>query len=83
MSTSGHLTHVDAGVGDTVQVRRAGGHIVAGTLVEDFADFVLTEEAAGRKWATPRRWAIALSDGTLMFADDADIVDAHRERPDA
>lgn len=83
MSTSGHLTHVDAGVGDTVQVRRAGGHIVVGTLVEDFADFVLTEEAAGRKWATPRRWAIALSDGTLMFADDADIVDAHRERPDA
>ena len=81
MSASGHLTHVDAGVGDTVQVRRAGGQIVAGTLVEDFADFVLTAEAAGRNWGTPRRWAVALSDGTLMFADDTDIVAARRERP--
>ena len=72
---------MDAGVGDTVQVRRAGGQIVAGTLVEDFADFVLTAEAAGRNWGTPRRWAVALSDGTLMFADDTDIVAARRERP--
>ena len=74
---------MDAGVGDTVQVRRAGGHIVAGTLVEDFADFVLTAEAAGRNWGTPRRWAVALSDGTLMFADDTDIVAARRSHPEA
>ncbi|OZD18275.1 hypothetical protein CH253_17565 [Rhodococcus sp. 06-156-3C] len=71
---------MDAGVGDTVQVRRAGGQIVSGTLVEDFADFVLTAEAVGRDWGTPRRWAVALSDGTLMFADDTDIVAARRER---
>lgn len=56
---------------------------MAGTLVEDFADFVLTAEAAGRNWGTPRRWAIALSDGTLMFADHSDIVAARRERPEA
>lgn len=83
MSTSGHLTHTEAGVGDTVQVRRVDGHVVAGTLVEDFADFVLTADAAGRNWGTPRRWAVALSDGTLMFADDTDIVAARRSHPEA
>lgn len=83
MSTSGHLTHAQAGVGDKVQVRRAGGDIVAGTLVEDFADFLLTADAVGRNWGTPRRWAVALSDGTLMFADDTDIVAARRSHPEA
>ncbi|AYJ50292.1 hypothetical protein [Rhodococcus sp. P1Y] len=83
MSTSGHLTHAQVGVGDTVQVRRVDGHIVAGTLVEDFADFLLTAESAGRNWGTPRRWAVALSDGTLMFANDTDIVGARRERREA
>lgn len=56
---------------------------MAGTLVEDFADFLLTAESVGRNWGKPRRWAVALSDGTLMFADDTDIVAARRSHPEA
>lgn len=83
MSTSGHLTHTGARVGDTVHVRRESGHIVAGTLVEDFADFLLTADALGRTWGTPRRWAVALTGGTLMFAADADIIAVRREQSGA
>lgn len=83
MSTSGHLTYTEAAIGDVVQVRREGGHVVAGTLVEDFVDFLLTADALGRSWGTPRRWAVALTGGTLMFADDADIITVRREQSGA
>lgn len=49
-----------------------------GTLVEDFADFMLAAGALGRDWATVHRWAVALNEGTLIFVDDADIVEHTR-----
>ncbi len=47
---------------------------MAGKLVEDFAAYLLTESVLGRDWAPPRRWAVALDSGTLVFADDEDIT---------
>ena len=46
----------------------------AGALVEDYAPLgILDAAAAGREWALPRRWAVALDHGRLVFADDRDI----------
>ncbi|MDV6263986.1 hypothetical protein [Rhodococcoides yunnanense] len=71
MSESGHITPSDRAVGDRVQLRAPDA---AGVLVEDFAVHgTLDAAAAGREWALPRRWAVALDDGRLVFADDIDI----------
>lgn len=71
MSESGHLTPAAYAVGDRVQLSTPGA---AGVLVADYAaSGVLDAAAAGREWALPRRWAVALDDGRLVFADDSDI----------
>lgn len=61
-------------VGDTVQLARAGGDVAAGTVVDDFGDHTASRQSLGRDWAPPRRWAIALDTGTLVFADDDELT---------
>jgi len=75
------ITTTPPTIGDTLQVRRLEGGTATGTVVEDFADYLLTVPAAGRYWAMPHRWAIASEDGTLIFADDADIIEHHKSEP--
>lgn len=71
MSELGHVTPTAYAVGDRVQLSTPDA---AGALVEDYAAHgVLDSAAAGREWALPRRWAVALDDGRLVFADDSDI----------
>ncbi|QII07855.1 hypothetical protein BH93_22960 [Rhodococcoides fascians A25f] len=78
MSESGHLTPAAHAVGDRVQLRTPDA---AGVLVEDYATIgILDSAAAGREWALPRRWAVALDDGRLVFAADSDIA-ADNEAP--
>ncbi|WP_089252181.1 hypothetical protein [Rhodococcoides kyotonense] len=59
-------------VGDRVQLTR-GGNAVAGTVVEDFGELPASEKSWGRDWALPRRWAIALDGGTLVFAAENEL----------
>nr|WP_296773473.1 hypothetical protein [Rhodococcus sp. (in: high G+C Gram-positive bacteria)] len=80
MNKSVYVTARSISVGDIVQVRRPSGDVAGGTLVEDFADYVLAGSALGRDWAVPRRWAIALDEGTLVFVDDSDIIE-HNQKP--
>ena len=47
-----------------------------GVVVEDYADMVIDSESVGRDWALVHRWAIALDDGRLIFADDEDLAAA-------
>ncbi|OAK53777.1 hypothetical protein [Rhodococcoides kyotonense] len=61
-------------VGDRVQMKRAGVEQEAGTIVEDFAESLCSGDALGRTWARPKRWAIALDSGTLVFADDSELA---------
>ncbi|MGB2718759.1 MAG: hypothetical protein WBG53_17700 [Rhodococcus sp. (in: high G+C Gram-positive bacteria)] len=65
-------TKIGLEIGDTVQVRR-GDVFVAGTIVEDYAEFSGLGKGLGRTWAHPHRWAIALSTGVLVFVDDGDL----------
>ncbi|MBC2644549.1 MULTISPECIES: hypothetical protein [unclassified Rhodococcus (in: high G+C Gram-positive bacteria)] len=63
--------------GVRVRVREGDRSSAPGTVVEDFA-----EEAAmtlTREWAPVRRWAVALDDGRLVFADDVESEPAHRQ----
>ena len=48
---------MDAGVGETVQVRRAGKLLVAGTLVADFADYLRAQEEADERYQDRAAWA--------------------------
>lgn len=68
-------------VGSRVQVtvRDSGtGRTVAcsGVVIEDYAEMVIDSVAVGRDWAPVQRWAIALDDGRLVFADDEDLTTA-------
>lgn len=62
-------------VGEKVQVRRDDG-VVGGTIVEDFADSLISGDRLGRDWAQPQRWAVALDSGVLVFVDDSDLDDS-------
>ncbi|WP_080734024.1 hypothetical protein [Rhodococcoides fascians] len=73
-----NVTTAGPRVGDTVQVRRPGGSIAAGTVIEDFADYTLTGDAVGRDWAVPHRWAVATNEGTLIFVVNSDIIEHSR-----
>ncbi|MFC8181595.1 hypothetical protein ACFULT_22180 [Rhodococcus sp. NPDC057297] len=75
MSVSGSYTNAGRGVGDVVDVVRPDGSVLAGTIVEDYADVVVPVEMLGRNWAPVSRWAVALETGVLVFVDDADIVE--------
>lgn len=68
-------------VGSRVQiaVRSSGTDsavMCAGVVVEDYADMVIDRDLVGRDWAPVQRWAIALDDGRLVFADDGDLKGA-------
>ncbi|EME59147.1 MULTISPECIES: hypothetical protein [Rhodococcus] len=67
---SGGLT-----VGSRVVVRRGGEKSRApGVVVEDYAsEAARAGEQLGRDWAPVRRWAVALDDGRLVFADDDEV----------
>ncbi|QYA99965.1 hypothetical protein I1A62_02175 (plasmid) [Rhodococcus sp. USK10] len=55
-------------VGARVLVRRPSGPAQTGRIVEDFAALTDTGER-GHLWAPVHRWAVALDDGRLVFAD--------------
>ncbi|WP_185993496.1 hypothetical protein [Rhodococcus sp. KBS0724] len=44
-----------------------------GVVIQDYADMVIDSESVGRDWAPVHRWASALDDGRLVFADDEDL----------
>ncbi|ABG92556.1 MULTISPECIES: hypothetical protein [Rhodococcus] len=60
-------------VGTRVLVQRQFGHAEAGAIVEDYSDLTDTAER-GHDWAPVHRWAVALDDGRLVFADTADLT---------
>ncbi|GCE39934.1 hypothetical protein Rhow_003577 [Rhodococcus wratislaviensis] len=51
-------------------------------MIEDFADLSQSEGLLGRDWAPVHRWAVALDDGRLVFADDGEL-DLDTESPKA
>jgi len=68
-------------VGVRVRTRRTWGSGLvgdpglraAGVVIEDHGDVVADAGAVGRDWALPRRWAIALDDGSLVFRNDHEL----------
>ncbi|UNN04810.1 hypothetical protein [Rhodococcus opacus] len=59
-------------VGTRVLVRRPS-EAATGVIVEDYAE--LTDTAGrGHDWAPVHRWAVALDDGRLVFADTEDLT---------
>ena len=65
-------TDAEVMVGCRVRVRRDAEE-AAGEVVEDYAAVVDTGER-GHDWAPAHRWAIALDDGRLVFADTTDLT---------
>ncbi|WP_009473340.1 hypothetical protein [Rhodococcus sp. JVH1] len=55
-------------VGTRVLVQRQFGHAATGAIVEDYSELTDTAER-GHDWAPVHRWAVALDDGRLVFAD--------------
>jgi len=47
-----------------------------GAVIEDYQDMVIDRGSVGRDWAPVQRWAIALDDGRLIFANDDDLTPA-------
>ena len=60
-------------VGVRVLVRRSAEANVTGEVVEDYAA-VTDPGGGGHEWAPVHRWAIALDDGRLVFADTEDLT---------
>ncbi|WP_092808367.1 hypothetical protein [Rhodococcus globerulus] len=72
-------TNAVTGVGSRVKVTvpgGSGGGAYTGVVIEDYANMVIDSESVGRDWAPVHRWAIALDDGRLIFADDDDLTAA-------
>ena len=60
-------------IGVRVLIRRSTEADVTGEIVEDFA--ALTDPGGrGHEWAPAHRWALALDDGRLIFADTEDLT---------
>ncbi|BAH48376.1 hypothetical protein [Rhodococcus opacus] len=60
-------------VGARVLVRRHAEADVIGEVVEDYGP--LTESGGrGHEWAPAHRWAVALDDGRLIFADTDEVT---------
>ncbi|KAF0965558.1 hypothetical protein [Rhodococcus sp. T7] len=72
----------DVAVGARVRVRRDADAPAPGVVIEDFADLSQSEGLLGRDWAPVHRWAVALDDGRLVFADDGEL-DLDTESPKA
>ncbi|WP_236581702.1 hypothetical protein, partial [Rhodococcus sp. T7] len=60
-------------VGVRVLVRRNAGADLTGEVVEDYAA-VTDPGGGGHAWAPVHRWAVALDDGRLVFADTEDLT---------
>ena len=60
-------------VGTRVLVQRTSDQAACGVIVEDYAELTDTAER-GHDWAPVHRWAVALDDGRLIFADTADLT---------
>ena len=61
----------------TVSDSDAGGTVACtGVVIEDYEDMVIDRGSVGRDWAPVQRWAIALDDGRLIFANDDDLTPA-------
>ena len=60
-------------VGVRVLVRRSAGADLTGEVVEDYAA-VTDLGGGGHEWAPVHRWAVALDDGRLVFADTEDLT---------
>lgn len=82
MPVSGGNTNNSRAIGDVVDVVRPESGVCAGTIVEDFVDVLSASNDLGRDWAQPRRWAVALETGVLVFVDDADLDDADLDDAD-
>ncbi len=81
MNEQNGRTNSATGVGSRVKVTvpgpDSGGVAYTGVVIEDYASMVIDSESVGRDWAPPvHRWAIALDDGRLVFADDEDLAAA-------
>ncbi|MCY4671381.1 MAG: hypothetical protein OXC29_25760 [Rhodococcus sp.] len=68
-------------VGSRVRIRVPGfdadGSVACtGVVIEDYADMIIDRGSVGRGWAPVQRWAIALDDGRLIFANDEDLTAA-------
>ncbi len=68
-------------VGSRVRIRVPGfdadGSVACtGVVIEDYADMIIDRGSVGRDWAPVQRWAIALDDGRLIFANDEDLTAA-------
>ena len=78
MNEKNGRTNSATGVGSRVTVRVPGpdsdGVACTGVVIEDYANMVIDSESVGRDWAPVHRWAIALDDGRLIFADDEDLA---------
>ncbi|MDF3309597.1 hypothetical protein P3H15_31760 [Rhodococcus sp. T2V] len=60
-------------VGARVLVRRLAEAAATGAVVEDYTDLI-HEQDRGHEWAPVHRWAVALDDGRLVFADTDDLT---------
>ena len=69
-------TSVGSRVKVTVPGPSSGGVACTGVVIEDYAGMVIDSDSVGRDWVPVHRWAIALDDGGLIFADDEDLAAA-------
>jgi len=67
--------------GARVRVRRPSESAQPGRIIEDYAELTDTDER-GHTWAPVHRWAVALDDGRLVFADTDDLTADPGDRPD-
>lgn len=68
-----------AAVGSRVRITVPGADgtvTCTGVVIEDYEDMVIDSGSVGRDWAPVHRWAIALDDGRLIFANDEDLAAA-------
>ncbi|MDV7087696.1 hypothetical protein [Rhodococcus opacus] len=62
------------GTGARVLVRRPSEPAQTGQIIEDYAELMAYTEERGHAWAPVHRWAVALDDGRLVFADTDDLT---------
>ena len=73
--TNGDVIAVGTRVRITVSGSDADASVMrVGVVIEDYVDMVVDCGSVGRDWAPAHRWAIALDDGRLVFANDEDLT---------
>ena len=68
------VTAVGSRVRMTVSDTDIEGGVTCMGVIEDYEDMVVDRGSVGRDWAPVQRWAIALDDGRLVFANDEDLT---------